>query len=344
MSKKIAEQDEEGTHPRRSYAFVGHNSELNRVSRALRSGRPPQAWLISGPPGIGKATLAYRIARYVLAFGPSDAGPEDLFVPPEDSVSKQIEAEAHPGLLILKRGFDERGKLKTALTVDVVRSLSGFFGMTSWSGGWRIAIVDSADDMNDNAANALLKLLEEPPARSLLLLVAHAPGRLLPTIRSRCQRLDLRPLSQPDMIEAMTNLLPDLAPGDRALLLDLAEGSPGLALKLSKGIGLELAKAAEDLVASSVKPEFSRLLALAERVTKADDGLSEFGSFLIHALSRRIRERAAHADANLGEWAIVLEQLDRIFARAGGIHMEPRQTVLGAAWAIDAGRRMAGTL
>src|SRR5262249_28099340 len=159
-------------HPRETQELWGQDAALARAARAIRSGRPPQAWLIAGPPGIGKATLAYRIARYVLRYGATVDGPADLSVPPNDVVSRQIEAQPHSGLLVLKRRENERGKLKTVLDVDEVRRLGGFFGMTAGAGGWRVAIIDSADEMNDNAANALLKVLEEPPARGLLLLIS----------------------------------------------------------------------------------------------------------------------------------------------------------------------------
>ena len=128
---------------------------------------------------------------------PSD-GPDDLSVSGQRSGrARRSAAGAHPGLLVLKRGVNPKtGKLMTVLSVDEIRRLAGFFGMTSGAGGWRVAIVDTADDMNDNAANALLKMLEEPPGRAMLLLLSNTPGRLLPTIRSRCQRLDLRPLDE----------------------------------------------------------------------------------------------------------------------------------------------------
>src|SRR5438445_12195385 len=150
-------------HPRETTRLVGQDDALARAARAIRLGRPPQAWLITGPPGIGKATLAYRIARYLLRYGATPGGPADLAAPPIDPVSRQIEAQSHPGLLVLRRRENDRGKLKTVLDVDEIRRLGGFFGMTAAAGGWRVAILDCADEMNDNAANALLKVLEEPP-------------------------------------------------------------------------------------------------------------------------------------------------------------------------------------
>ena len=166
---------------------------------AYRGGKMHHAWLFGGPKGIGKATLAYRFARFALAH-PDPASPEvaaatDLGLAADHPTFRKVAARAHPNLLVLERPWDEeRKRYRTELTVPEIRRTVGFFGSTAAEDGWRIAIVDPADDMNASAANALLKVLEEPPARSLFLLVCHAPGRLIATIRSRCRRLDLAPL------------------------------------------------------------------------------------------------------------------------------------------------------
>lgn len=333
-----ADRIEGQAHPRETYELIGQDEALARAARSLRSGRPPQAWLISGPPGIGKATLAYRIARYLLRYGATVEGPDDLAVPPNDVVSRQIEAQAHPGLLVLKRLVNQKtGKLKTVVEVDEIRRLGSFFGMTAEAGGWRVALLDSADEMNDNSANALLKALEEPPPRAILLLISHAPGRLLPTIRSRCQRLDLKPLDENHLTAALARLLPDANDEDRAALAQLSEGSLGLALRLAGEEGLALAREAENLLGSN-RPDIAKLLALGDRAARGQDGLFHFGQFLAQALSRRIRARAAQGqgDARAVEaWG----QTNALYARAVGLHMEPRQTVLSSAHMIAGAKR-----
>jgi DNA polymerase-3 subunit delta' len=340
MSRDDDEPDrvEGHKHPRETYELVGQDAALERAARAIRSGRLPQAWLISGPPGIGKATLAYRIARYLLRHGATAEGPADLSVPPKDPVSRQIEAEAHPGLLVVKRRRDDKGKLKTVINVEEIRRLGPFFGLTSGAGGWRVAIIDPADEMNDNAANALLKILEEPPPRGILMLASHAPGRLLPTIRSRCQRLDLKPLEESAIASTLAKFLPETSAEERASLSRLSEGSLGLALRLGGGEGLELARDADALLDARGAPDVTRILALAERVARAQDGLSHFGEFLARGLSRRIRARAEAGSSDYR--AVVLwEEMHGMYERAVGVHMEPRQTVIASALKIADARR-----
>ncbi len=327
-------------HPRETFALEGQDALIARAARAIRAGRVPQAWLLTGAPGIGKATLAYRIARYLLRYGATDAGPEDLSVRANDPVAQQVAAGAHPGLLVLKRGLNPTtGKLMTVLGVEEIRKLSGFFGMTSGAGGWRIAIVDTADDMNDSAANALLKALEEPPARAMLMLLANAPGRLLPTIRSRCQRLDLRPLGDAEMKAALAERLPDLDDDERAALAKLAGGSFGAALSLASEDGLALAAEADRLIDRAASPDIVAALALAEKLARMADGVDRFGGFLLEVLSDRIRARALTGTERLDRWTSLLEKLKGSFIRTDALHLEPRQTILSASRAIAATAR-----
>jgi len=324
-------------HPRETFCLVGHSAALETAARAIRTGRPPQAWIITGPPGIGKATLAYRIARYLLRHGATANGPEDLSVPADDRVARQIMARAHPGLLLLKREPNpQTGKMMTVISVDVIRKLANFFGQTAEAGGWRVAIIDTADDMSEQAANALLKALEEPPSNAILLLLANAPGRLLPTIRSRCQRLDLRPIREDLVREQLATILPKTSEQDRVALAKLASGSIGAALALANEEGLALARDAEQAVDRAANPDYAALFAVADRLGRSGDNLSKFGSFLIDALANRI---CAHAHkrgaANLRRWIDAWDQVKANFERAEALNLEPRQTIVASVHAMN---------
>ncbi|RAI30456.1 DNA polymerase III subunit delta', partial [Rhodoplanes elegans] len=210
MSKapRAAREERLVPHPRETLDLVGHAAAEQTLLAAYKSGRVPHAWLIGGPAGIGKATLVYRFARFVLAH-PDPASPAvqaatSLALPSDHPVVRRVAADTEGALLALERTPGEKSEtVRTVITVDQVRETVGFFGATATGGGWRICVVDAAEELKyPEGANALLKILEEPPRRALLLLVSHSPGRLLPTIRSRCRMLALRPLSAPEVAAA----------------------------------------------------------------------------------------------------------------------------------------------
>ncbi|WP_417722302.1 DNA polymerase III subunit delta' [Salipiger sp.] len=237
-------------HPRETLQLFGQARAEADFLAAHTTGRLHHGWLLTGPRGLGKATLAWRIARFLLATpaAPEDDGlfgapppPETLGIPADHPVARRSRALSEPGLFLLRRPWDDKAKrLKSVITVDEVRALKGFFTLSATDGGRRVVIVDSADEMNPNAANALLKLLEEPPARTTLLLVSHQPSRLLPTIRSRCRELRLTPLGASDMEEAIRQAGADIAPAEAAALAELSAGSVGAAMRLltQNGLGL----------------------------------------------------------------------------------------------------------
>jgi DNA polymerase-3 subunit delta' len=247
MAAAARDDEDELPHPREARELISHADAEQIMLEAYRSGRMAHAWLIGGAAGIGKATLAYRVARFVLAH-PDPGAPEvqsatSLAVADDHPVAQRIAARAHPDLLVLERVINEKtGKLFTVIRVDDVRQTVSFFGSTAGEGGWRVCIVDTADELQDpQGANALLKILEEPPRDALLLLVSHAPARLLPTIRSRCRRLMLRPLSVDEVARGVARTLDRDA--DEAEIREAAaqaEGSIGRALMLLEGPALEL--------------------------------------------------------------------------------------------------------
>lgn len=231
-------------HPRRATSLLGHGDAEAQLLKAFQSGKLHHAWLISGPRGIGKATLAYRFAKFLFAVKSPEAAKSHngLYVPPEAPAARQVVAGAHPDLFVFQRAADIKNKrLKQDIAVDDARDGITFFSRTSGAGGWRVGIVDSADDLNGASANSLLKIIEEPPKNSLFLIVCHQPGRLLRTIRSRCIHLPLNPLDTGTTLRVLENLPGDAVAGEGEQLrqaADLSRGSPGRALEFlgSKGV------------------------------------------------------------------------------------------------------------
>lgn len=257
--------------PAAARELLGHAEAERRLLDAWNSGRMPHAWLFAGPPGIGKATLAFRLARFVLSDGGQAAGglfgdalpPTSLAIDPDDQVARLVAAESHPDLKVLRRKPNDRGVMSAVIRVDDVRAFESSLHLKTSAGGWRVAIVDEAEKMNKNAENALLKILEEPPSKTLIIIVSNALNAMLPTTRSRCRRLMLSPLSDPDVIALVTRAYPDVPPGDLDLVLRLAEGSPGRAIDLVEAGGAQLYRAVASVIAELPAVNGDRLHALA---------------------------------------------------------------------------------
>jgi DNA polymerase III subunit delta' len=333
VSPAKAQSDElEVPHPRATAVLHGHVEAEQKLLADYRSGRIAHAWLIGGPPGIGKATLAYRMARFALAHpDPASASVRNatsLAVAPESPAARRVAGRAHPDLLVLERTPGDSGSLRTVITVEQVRRTIGFFGSTAGEGGWRICVVDSADELKyPEGSNALLKVLEEPPPRSLFLVVSHAPGRLLPTIRSRCRRLTLRPLAEADVIKAAAQALGEEA--DEATLRQAAaaaDGSVARAIALSGGPQLALRDKVAGLLELLPATDPRALHALGDSIERGDDDLFEiFIESTRNWLSARL-DRTADP-ARLARIAEAWERLNRAANDTENFNLERKPLV-----------------
>ncbi|GIK96172.1 MAG: DNA polymerase III subunit delta' [Alphaproteobacteria bacterium] len=334
--------------PRSNPLLLGHDAALRDVAQCLRSGRVPHGWLICGPRGVGKATLAYRFARHVLA---GAAGADDLALDPGHPVFRRTASGGHPDLLTVERGYDEKTeKRRKEILVADVRQIGSFVHMTAAEGGWRVIVVDSVDEMNRSAANALLKVLEEPPSRTLLLMVSHAPGRLLPTIRSRCRKLALSPLPDALVTELLDRYRPDLPRADAAALARLAEGSIGRALELAELGGLDLYRRLGGLLLTLPRLDGQALHQMADKLSgkNADTAFRTAAELLSWWLGRMIQSGATgrppaellpgEADcmarllraASLDRWLELWEKTTRLFARTESANLDRRQVWVSA--------------
>ena len=354
--------------PRANPDLVGHESAETALRRLFQSGRMPHAVLITGPRGIGKATLAYRFARFVLAHGAhgGEAGglAEDdgtLGIPAETGVFRRVASGGHADLLAVERAYDpRRRRLRSEIVAEETREIAAFLRLTPAEGGWRVVIVDGADAMNRSAANALLKILEEPPRRTLLLLVAHNPRRLLPTIRSRCRRFPMAPLPPSVVSRLLATYRPDMAQAQSAALVALADGSIGRALELAEAGGVDLYHAILALLSRDQGIDPVALHNLADRLARGEaDGAYRAAEELLARLLGEIAigaAGAAEADATadsrprqaaddvprrLGarapaaRWVELREQVAASFARGDALNLDRKQTILGAFFAIE---------
>lgn len=311
--------------------LFGHEEAEAFLAQSYRSGKNHHAILIEGPQGIGKATLAFRFANHVLSYPDPQAAPERMADPdPSSAVSRQISSGASHNVLHLARPVDEKtGKVKSAITVEEARRAGRFFSQTSGTGNWRIVIIDPADDMNRNAANAILKILEEPPKRALFLLISHAPGKLLPTIRSRCLPLKLSALRDDAMNRALANLGIDA--GDAGLLA-AANGSVGEALKLINYGGGEIIAAYEEVLSAQGPSARKAMHRLADAVSGKDsDTIFEFfASHVGDDLTARARAAAIAGQVAAAERLSRLHaDITERFAVSDAYNLDRKQTILG---------------
>ena len=353
-----ADRAEGAPHPRETAALYGHDAAEAEVLAAFTGDRMHHAWMITGPKGIGKATLAWRMAKFLLAREPADAGmfddlpeaPASLDIDPDHPVAHRIAALSDPGCLLIRRAWDhDKKRLKTQVTVEEVRKLNAFFGLSAAEGGHRVVIVDSADEMNPSAANALLKVLEEPPKGAVLILISHQPARLLPTIRSRCRVLRLNELDPDDMARALSGAGVETDGG--AALFELAGGSVGAAIRLEAEDGLALYAEILGVIGTAPSMDRQRLAKLIEKVAArgAEARLDLAVTLLDLALARMARHAAGMTpaiEACPGEaevlarlaatpdaartWAALQQDLSARIAHGRGVNIDPASLMTDA--------------
>jgi len=331
MSPKASEANEV-PHPRETSVLFGHAAAEATLFGAYRSGRIPHAFLIVGPKGIGKATLAYRMARFVMAH-PDPAAPEvrnavSLAVDDNDPVARRIAAQGQPDLLVIECVLNDKGVLHKLIRVEDVRETVPFFGSTAREGGWRIAIVDAVDELNASGANALLKVLEEPPERALLLLISHSASRVLPTIRSRCRILPLRPLEQADLSAAMAAATGrDAADPEIAAATAAADGSVARALSMLDGDALGLRQNATAMLDRLPATDTKALHALGEAIAGTDAApLTAFLDTVNDWLSARL-DREQGGIARLNRLAEASERINEAVREAETYNLERKPLV-----------------
>jgi DNA polymerase III subunit delta' len=350
--------------PRENPDLVGQGGAETVLLDAYRSGRLPHAWLLTGPRGIGKATLAFRFARFLFQQSADGGGlfaapPTSLAVDPSAPVFRRVASGGHADLLLIERGYDpKRKRYRGEIVVDDVRTIGEFLHLTPAEGGWRIVIVDGADEMNRNAANALLKVLEEPSERALLLITGVSAGRLLPTIRSRCRHLAMMPIADPQLAALLAKCRPDLndqIPG----LLRLANGSIGRALELAAAGGLGLYRELLGLIAASAL-DGGAIDAFADRLGRfnAEDSFRLVAELLPDWLARMVTRAAAgqggalpeesaawarlggtRAGSGVDRWAELWEKLNRLFDLVDTVNLDRKQAILNAFFALDEASR-----
>ena len=347
--------------------FTGHDAAESTFLDAWSSGRLAHAWLICGPRGIGKATLAYRMARYALSQGHDEKAGPSLFADPEPDVPalqmsgehpvfKRIAALGHGDSRAVERPWadSKKNKRKTIIPVNEIRKIGGLLRLTPAEGGWRVVVIDAADEMNRHAANALLKVLEEPPRQALLFLVSHNPARLLPTIRSRCRRLNLTPLPPATVSTLLMRYRPDLFLAEAEPLAVLADGSVGRAIELAESGGLDLFRKLIGVLGTLPKLDISLAHALGDAAQKGES-FRTVADLMIWWLARMVsveaRDDWAHtieiipgehaiadklkAAAGLDQWVEVWEKVVRLFERADAVHLDKKRTVLNALLTIE---------
>lgn len=316
--------------------LFGHDAAIEAFRGSLDSKRLHHAWLIDGPEGIGKALFAQTAALRVLAQGAGPVNAPGLDIPEDHPTAKLVRAGSHPDLMQLERLPKETGagELARSVTVEQVRSLQRLFNTTASLSPWRVVIINSIDDLERNAANALLKNLEEPPPSSLFLLVSHASGGLLPTIRSRCRQLRLGPLDDDAMTSALQQAMPDAEAKEINALMSIGEGSPGRALAF-RGLEIDALDRTMRELASAGDPTNKRRSALAQSLS-LKSAQPRYEAFLARAPSLIAATAKQRSGGALADALRLWERASDLAGSATRLSLDPQSVVFELAGMLAA--------
>lgn len=334
----------EKIYPNQNSYLIGHDKELELFLSAFNSKSLHHGWLITGSEGIGKATLAYKIARFLLS-AKDDKEYSSLEIAPDSPIFSQVVNKSHPDFKVLERDFTDTDKKKlikaisqgeevdedmkqslkrsAVIKVDDVRNVVEFLSKKSFNDNWRVVIVDSADDLNTSSANALLKILEEPPLKSILILISHNPAKLLPTIRSRCAKLNLSPLKETEVASLLRRYMPELKEHDVQGLAKISSGSIGKALKYAENDALQLYENIKKIGYAGGKPDGSLLLEIAEQVASDEDCWDLFQELVCRFMRDNL---SAAKDFRL--FYETYEEVLKVFDEVGRVNMDKKQAAL----------------
>lgn len=321
--------------PSASDYLTGHDEIADFLAQAYREGRMHHALLFEGAQGIGKATLAFHLAGHMLSHGDGGNAPPHISAPDfARPLWRQIAGGMHPAVLHINRPFDQKtGKFKTGIPVEEIRRVTHFLTRTASDHAWRIVIVDPADDMNRNAANALLKTLEEPPARALFILISHSSGHLLPTIRSRCQSIGFKPLDKRSLADALVHIGPNVGMEASTItetLLRQSDGSVRKALLLAAHGGIEISDTVDSILQGQ-NFDLPKAQALGG-VLNGRESEVQYELFRDHLMGRIAEEAHRHAEAgqlrDADRWSRFWSGLIRETVDAETYNLDRRQAVV----------------
>ena len=332
--------------PKNNTYLIGHEDIEKIFLDAWKNNSLHQAWLISGPKGIGKATFAYKLARFLLSADKEKADTyNSLDISSSSQVFKQVSTGSNPDFKLLERGYlkterqkivkaikdgnymsdEELGELKksSVITVDDVRTVNEFLSKKSADGRWRVVLVDSVDEMNTNSANAILKILEEPPHKTIMLLISHNPSRLLPTIRSRCAKLELKPLAGNIVASLLRRYRPDTTEDDIKKTVAIAGGSIGKAIAYIDGNAVRFYEKIYALATAGKNFKTGDMLKFCDEASSSDENYELFKELVLKFLSEQ-----AKSLNKIEETAEVFDKATKTFVETEALNLDKRQAIM----------------